>query len=614
MRKRLSIIGVLVLLGMVTGMARASQAPSHDVRILIDISGSMKHNDPHNLRAPALRLLTGLLPKEAEAGVWTYGRYVNMLVPHGTVTPRWREQAQAAAAEIHSLGLHTNIEDAIARATAKWQTPDASRQRSVILLTDGLVDISQDPVANAASRKRIVNDLLPRLTQIGASVYSVALSDDADHALLRQLASASGGDYQQVQDAEQLQRVFLRIFEQATQPDTLPLEGNKVQVDSSIQEVTFLIFRATGAEPTQIISPSGERYTERELPPQARWHADTGYDLVTIEHPSPGDWRIVAQMDNDNRVMVVSDLKVRATSVPNSLSPEDAFEYQIQLTQRNQLIRDQAFLDLTQVSLTQSSSTGEDWQWDLFDDGRGADRTAHDGTFTHWVSESLQAGRHELVLHVEGATFKREQRQSFEVYAVPVAASVTPDPVTPGAYALTVVPHGGLLEPDSLRVVALIGNAEGEQRQVRLPQTGPAEWRDIVTGIGADDYQVSFQIEGRKPSGKPVRAQVGPYAMQGGRAVEAPQQVESPPPASADPPLPEKHATPMHEEPAVEMEDVTHDDSAAPPGEEHIDWLSVAWQTAAFNLALGLIGYAAYRKWRKRYQPSTRILEGVASS
>ncbi|MDQ7050607.1 MAG: hypothetical protein Q9M92_14180 [Enterobacterales bacterium] len=52
-----------------------------DVRLLIDISGSMKKNDPNNLRIPALQLVTNLLPKGADAGVWAFGRYVNMMVP-----------------------------------------------------------------------------------------------------------------------------------------------------------------------------------------------------------------------------------------------------------------------------------------------------------------------------------------------------------------------------------------------------------------------------------------------------------------------------------------------------------------------------------------------------
>ena len=58
----------------------------NDVRVLIDISGSMKKNDPANLRQPALRLFISLLPSDTQAGVWTFGQWVNMLIPHDSVT------------------------------------------------------------------------------------------------------------------------------------------------------------------------------------------------------------------------------------------------------------------------------------------------------------------------------------------------------------------------------------------------------------------------------------------------------------------------------------------------------------------------------------------------
>ena len=46
--------------------------PLPEIRILIDTSGSMKDNDPENLRAAALRLMAKLLPKQSTAGVWMF--------------------------------------------------------------------------------------------------------------------------------------------------------------------------------------------------------------------------------------------------------------------------------------------------------------------------------------------------------------------------------------------------------------------------------------------------------------------------------------------------------------------------------------------------------------
>ena len=81
-----AILAGLILLGGNGWSGRLHAAERlPDVRLLIDISGSMRESDPANLRQPALELMLRLLPDGARAGVWTFGEQVNMPVPHGVV-------------------------------------------------------------------------------------------------------------------------------------------------------------------------------------------------------------------------------------------------------------------------------------------------------------------------------------------------------------------------------------------------------------------------------------------------------------------------------------------------------------------------------------------------
>ncbi|MDJ0807580.1 MAG: vWA domain-containing protein, partial [Gammaproteobacteria bacterium] len=207
-------------------LAKAVTTEWADVRVLIDISGSMKQNDPNNLRRPALRLLVGLLPRDTRAGVWTFGQYVNMQIPLGQVDGAWKYKARESSRKIGSPGQFTNIEDALKRATEDWSGPPGKFRRSVILLTDGMVDISKSKAKNLASRERVLQRLLPQLQEKGAVIHTIALSGNADHELMRDLASATGGWYEQVENADQLQKVFLRIFEKVGRPDAVPLKDN----------------------------------------------------------------------------------------------------------------------------------------------------------------------------------------------------------------------------------------------------------------------------------------------------------------------------------------------------------------------------------------------------
>jgi uncharacterized protein with von Willebrand factor type A (vWA) domain len=172
-----------------------ASAAVYDFRVVIDVSGSMKKTDPQNLRVPALKLINGLIPSGSRAGVWIFGKYVDMAVKWGEVNDSWRQRADLGADKIHSNALLTNIESALARARVGWDKPDPGRKRILLLLTDGKVDVSKDPAKNEKSRNQVLTASLQALKKAGAEVHSIALSDATDEVLLRQLALETGGSF-----------------------------------------------------------------------------------------------------------------------------------------------------------------------------------------------------------------------------------------------------------------------------------------------------------------------------------------------------------------------------------------------------------------------------------
>ena len=145
------------------------RAADVDVRILIDVSGSMKANDPKNLRIPAVRLVAELMPFGAIAGIWTFSERVEQLIAAGTVDSQWKSAALEATKRIHSRGQFTDVEAVLAAATRDWDAADgADVQRHVILLTDGVVDVSKQVAESTASRRRILGPGLARIKSYGA--------------------------------------------------------------------------------------------------------------------------------------------------------------------------------------------------------------------------------------------------------------------------------------------------------------------------------------------------------------------------------------------------------------------------------------------------------------
>src|SRR5690606_21306352 len=134
-------------------------------------------------------------------------------------------------------------------------------------------------------RERIITELLPRLQQAGYVIHTIALSDEADKALMEKISVATDGVFATAKSAEELMSTFLRIFDQAVPLERLPLANNRFLVDAAVEEFTALVFRKPGAQSTELLSPDGKKYTAANVSGTVKWHNTAGYDLITVEQP-----------------------------------------------------------------------------------------------------------------------------------------------------------------------------------------------------------------------------------------------------------------------------------------------------------------------------------------
>ncbi len=417
---------LLTVLAVQAAFARARTEPVPDIRILIDVSGSMKQNDPKRLRGPALRLLVGLLPRNARSGVWTFGQWVNMQVKLGQVTERWKALAQRESYKIHSRGLRTNIEEAIKRATFDWKRPDPRYRRSLILLTDGMVDISSDQRLNQASRQRILTRLLPRLRHAKVSIHTIALSPNADHKLLKALSRSTGGWYEYARSAGMLHRIFLRMFEKSTNTQSVPLKGNRFVIDKSVTDMTLLVFTEKDSRPVVVHTPDGKRWRMKHRPARVKWFQEKGYTLITVPRPPPGKWFIEAPVSRDNRVMVVTNLRLHVSKLPNFMLRGEKLVLRSHLLKKGKPIRDKRFLGLARFLLDVQMDEDSRQSFPIHDDGKAPDAKAGDGIYT--IAQPLnETGRYQLTIIARGPTFQRQKIHHVQVYGSPVVTNVSQD-------------------------------------------------------------------------------------------------------------------------------------------------------------------------------------------
>ena len=514
------LLVVLVLVSPVRQILAAETESVSDVSILIDVSGSMKKNDPNNLRSPALRMIVGLLPDGAKAGVWTFAKYVNMLVPHKAVDTDWRVKAMKQSDNIHSYGLFTNIEQVLNKSTAKVKENDPHIRRSIILLSDGLVDISKNIAINKKSRQHILDTIVPRLKKLHIAVHTIALSDGADHELLKAISLATDGWYEQVNDAEQLQRVFLHLFEKAAKRDMVPLLDNNFKIDDSVSQMTLLVFRQAGSKPTELIFPDQSSMTQQDKHTNVRWHSEDGYDLITIDKPLSGIWQIDANIDPDNRVMVVTDMKLQTTDLPNNILVGESFDFDASLTEKGEVIVRQDFLKLVDAQMQEESEIADPVIKNLNEQQKKGIYRAH-------IGDTFQLGRNDVVVTMKSATFERQRRQSINVIDTPFDINVEQlkDRAT-RTHRLTLTPNLELIKEEPLTIAALLSAEDGSEWSYEVLKNADGKWQLTLSDLNPQEkYTLALQIRGETVKGRSLFLQPKPITLEDEMPVKKPEKV-----------------------------------------------------------------------------------------
>ncbi len=470
-----------------------------DIRVLIDISGSMKKNDPGNLRVPAVNLLTELVPDGNTAGVWTFGQYVNMLVKHDKVDAAWRKGAKEKAKQINSVALYTNIGGVLEKAADDFKGDRKFPNTHFILLTDGMVDIDQDPQVNAKERQRILESVAQKIKSRGAKIHTVALSKNADKALLDKLALATGGNSAIAETPEALSKVFLQTLDRAVPVEQVPLEGNTFAIDSSVEEFTALIFRQPGSQSTKLVGPDEKVYGVEQQGQFLKWYQDQGYDLITVLHPLEGTWKVQADMAPESRVTVVSNLRMNVSRLPANFYSGDVLDVEVSFEEDGTRVTNKDFLSLMEVLLRLTTEEKKSGTKTLSDPAK----VPADGVFRDTISKLTREGPYEVDVLVDGKTFQRKHRQVITLRSpldIELAASGYDEQTR---YDLIITPRNEKIDLAATSIATKIKAPDGSSI-IRTVPLNPEKKRwemQVEAAKGDGTYEISLKVKGVNQDG-----------------------------------------------------------------------------------------------------------------
>lgn len=264
------------------GMARASgfahgdakySSEAVDVVLAIDVSRSMNYNDPRKRRVVAARAFIEMAREGGgvgRVGLVTFNSGANTRIPLIPLS-----QGERILTELNKVGADgmTSLDAPLQAALNMFgQTP--STRPVVILMTDG------------HNEGTFYKNTHMRCAEAGVKLYTVGLSESADHRLLQQMAQATGGIYFRSASDKELPEIYARIAAELGKrylmhADILPSASGQINlpIDSTVHRIVAMV---DGGTRMSVVAPDGRQMSSGSA------YDDVGG--VYVGRPTPGDW------------------------------------------------------------------------------------------------------------------------------------------------------------------------------------------------------------------------------------------------------------------------------------------------------------------------------------
>lgn len=306
----LAVAMLLSMLGTFTSSAaQAASANRYNVVFVIDASGSMKSTDSSLWRYEAIDLFLGLATDT--------GNYMGAVVFNDGIVEELnlaeingKTMKEALSQDLRNSAVQgdTDIGSAIQVAANML---DANRNPDlpsvIILLSDGNTDFPSDTTGALLQQSNAnKQDAINRARQNGYPIFSVCLNANqkANTEELADISNATGGQFVEVSNAEDLKEVFQRFYNIIYSTETISIADQPIP-DSGILDIPFSVPSAGVEELNIIIStlspntqysvfqPSGMAYTSEELADMTI-QVNT-FSVIKIPNPPGGTWKIQAR-------------------------------------------------------------------------------------------------------------------------------------------------------------------------------------------------------------------------------------------------------------------------------------------------------------------------------
>ncbi|MGN5129363.1 TIGR03503 family protein [Aeromonas hydrophila] len=297
-------------------------------------------------------------------------------------------------------------------------------------------------------------------------------------------------------------------------PSDIPLLDNRFRIDYGVKEITFIVTRKPGTPSVILVRPDGSKlYVGKVTPPDVGWLALKDQDLITIRDPMPGPWQAIGEVDPDNRVRLLSNIRLETDQLPTQLyqgervklkswlliddAPPKAGYY---LTDLGMTVRLQRFNDAKQ----EGEPIVDEVLGHYRDDGKGLDEVPGDGIMTAEAVLDVAAGKYRAMYSTGNQVFSRARYQDVLIYPLPVSYTLAPPSQEFGA-KLSFLIDADELDPASVVIEGKATNTVGASMAFNAVATEPRVDVDLSAIKEVGQYEVNATLFGTTRLGREIQ-------------------------------------------------------------------------------------------------------------
>ncbi|PKG40619.1 hypothetical protein [Psychromonas sp. Urea-02u-13] len=313
-------------------------------------------------------------------------------------------------------------------------------------------------------------------------------------------------------------------------PNDIPLLDNRFRIDPKTEQATFIFHHKKGYQQVVLVKPDGSKLYQQRHPESVAWVSNKKQDIVTIQNPMAGPWQAIAELDDNNRIKIISEVQLSVNRLPLKLYAQEYITTHAALYSDKKLMINPNYIKGAKLSI--SLLGGASNKMALYqDDGKHYDELPFDGKLTARLYVDLQPGRYLLHIRTKNDIFIRNVNKDAVVFLSPLKYKIKALETGSDQANITFTVDGSEIDPSSVSINGVLKDTNNKVVQQvlmhSLDTVSESGEFNAPFKLGYDIYTFSGKAYATTRTGREVELQLRESVFELTPKFEMPEQTAS---------------------------------------------------------------------------------------